>query len=279
MIALRRGRSASGPEGGAWWDPRAGWIDRAALEGLDAAVHLAGATIAGRFTARHQAEVLASRRDGTRLLATTLASLARPPRVLVSASAMGIYGDRGEEALDESSPPGRGFLAEVAQVWEGETAAAARAGIRVVLLRSGLVLAAEGGALPPMLPLARLGLGGPLGSGRQWWSWIALDDLLGAIEHALFLPSLSGPVNLATPEPVRQREFARTLGRVLGRPAFLPAPALALRLVLGRGMADALLLASARLVPARLMESGYAFRFTSLEPALRHVLGRGEGAR
>jgi uncharacterized protein (TIGR01777 family) len=274
-VPLRRGTA---PPDGPHWDPAAGTIDRAALEGLDAVVHLAGATIAGRFTERHRREVRESRIAGTRLLARTLASLARKPRVLVSASAVGIYGDRGDELLDESRPPGDGFLADVARQWEAETAPVADAGIRVVLVRTGLVLAREGGALPPLLGPARLGLGGPLGSGRQWWSWVALDDVLAAYEFAIANPSLAGPVNLAAPVAVRQAELARVLGRVLGRPAFVPAPALALRLLLGSGMADSLLLASARAVPEKLAAAGFRFRFETLEPALRDVLGPGHDA-
>ena len=276
MVPLRRGAAVPGE---AHWDPAAGTIDRGALEGADAVVHLAGATIAGRFTERHEREVLESRVAGTRLLARTLTSLARKPAVLDSASAMGSYGDRGDELLDESSAPGTGFLADVGRAWEAETAPAAAAGIRVVCMRTGLVLAREGGALPPLLTPARLGLGGPLGSGRQWWSWVAMDDLLAAYDFAIATPALAGPVNLATPVAVRQAELARVLGRVLGRPAFLPAPAFALRLLLGRGMADSLLLASTRLVPARLTAAGFRFRFEALEPALRHVLGRGHRAK
>jgi len=271
IVALRRGAAP----GEAHWDPVAGTIDRAALEGAGAVVHLAGATIAGRFTERHRREVRESRVAGTRLLARTLASLERKPTVLVSASAMGIYGDRGDELLDESKPPGDGFLADVGREWEAETAPAAEAGIRVVLLRTGLVFAREGGALPPMLTPARLGLGGPLGSGRQWWSWVTIDDVVAAYAFAIATPALAGAANLATPQPVRQAELAHVLGRVLGRPAFLPAPAFALRLLLGRGMADSLLLASARMVPARLTAAGFRFRFETLEPALRHVLARG----
>lgn len=271
VVPLRRGPAALGE---AWWDPLAGTIEREALEGADAVVHLAGATIAGRFTRRHRRAVRESRIRGTRLLSRTLASLERKPAVLVSASAMGFYGDRGDELLDESRPPGEGFLADVAREWEAETAPAAAAGIRVVRVRTGLVLAREGGALPPLLTPARLGLGGPLGNGRQWWSWVALDDLLAAYAFAIATPSLAGPVNLSAPVAVRQAELARVLGHVLGRPAFLPAPAFALRLLLGRGMADSLLLASARMVPAALTAAGFRFRFETLEPALRHVLGR-----
>jgi uncharacterized protein (TIGR01777 family) len=270
VVPLRRA-GGSGPR----WDPTSGSIDSGAIEGFDAVVHLAGAPIAGRFTVRHRERVLESRQLGTRLLASTLAGLRRPPRVLVSSSAIGIYGDRGDDALDESSAPGRGFLAEVATAWERETAPAAAAGLRVVCVRTGLVLAARGGALAPMLLPARLGLSGPLGNGRQWWSWIALDDLIGLLEWVIEDPRVRGPVNATAPEPARQADFARALGRVLGRPALLPAPAFALRLALGRGMADQMVLASARVLPRRAIEGGFRFRFPGLEAALRHVLRPG----
>ena len=257
------------------WNPDAGTLAREPLEGLDAVVHLAGESIGGRrWNEAHQRRVLESRVRGTTLLCETLAALARPPRVMISASAVGWYGDRGEERLTEASGSGRGFLAEVARAWEEATAPAARRGIRVIHLRSGLVLAARGGALEPMRRLTALGLGGPLGSGRQWMSWIAIDDLVGAIAHGIACEGLRGPVNGVSPGAVHQGEFARTLGRVLNRPAWLPAPGFALRLVLGREMADELLLVSQRAEPARLCETGYRFRFPALEPALRHVLGR-----
>jgi uncharacterized protein (TIGR01777 family) len=255
------------------WDPERGVLDRGALEGLDAVVHLAGESIAGRrWNAAHKRRVRESRVTGTRLLCEALAALARPPRVLVSSSAIGYYGDRGDEALGEESPPGAGFLADVAREWEESTAAAERRGIRVVRLRTGIVLAARGGALEPMRRLFLLGCGGPLGSGGQWMSWIALDDLAGAIVHCLAREDVRGPVNAVAPGAVTQLEFARTLGRVLERPAWVPAPRFAVRLALGREMADELLLASQRVVPRRLEASGYAFRFPALEPALRHVL-------
>lgn len=276
VVALRRAGGA--PGNGPWWDPVAGTIDSNGIEGCEVVVHLAGAGIAGRFTARHRRAVLESRRAGTRLLCGALARLQRPPRVLVSSSASGFYGDRGDEVLDETSGPGAGFLAEVARVWEGETAVAARAGIRVVLLRTGLVLSPRGGALAPLLLPASLGLGGPLGSGRQWWSWITLADMIGAIQFALDTDALSGPVNVVAPGAARQADFARILGAVLGRPALLPAPAFALRLLLGRGMADTLILASTRVRPARLLASGYRFQHSELEPALRCVLDRGRRA-
>ena len=254
------------------WNPDAGVIPRDALEGLDAVVHLAGESIAGvRWSRARKARLVSSRVDGTALLSAALAALERPPRVLVSASAIGIYGDRDDETLDEDSPPGRGFLADLARAWEGATAAAEARGIRVVRLRIAPVLASRGGMLAPLLPLFRLGLGGPLGSGRQWMSWIALDDLLSAIRHVLDDEASRGPVNAAAPGAVRNREFARCLGRVLARPAILPTPAVALRVVLG-GIADEALLASARVAPRRLLARGFTFRFPELEPALRHVL-------
>ena len=262
------------------WDPEAGVLDRGALAGLEAVVHLAGESIgARRWDAAYMRRVRESRVRGTRLLCDGLSALERPPRVLVSASAVGWYGDRGEETLTEESAPGTGFLPEVARAWEAATETAERRGIRVVRMRFGIVLAARGGALEPMRRLTSLGLGGPLGNGRQWMSWIAVDDVLGAVGHALSHDALRGAVNAVAPGAVRQLEFARTLARVLGRPAWMPAPAFALRLVLGREMADELLLASQRVEPRRLQETGYAFRFPALEPALLHVLARGSAAR
>ncbi len=202
-----------------------------------------------------------------------LASLTRKPKVLLCASAIGIYGDRGDETLDEQSSSGDDFLAQLATDWEQACQPARDAGIRVVHLRFGIVLSPRGGALSKLLTPAKFALGGPAGNGKQWWSWIAIDDCLGAIYHALATESLSGPVNLTAPQPVTNREFAKTLGHVLGRPALLPAPAPVLRLVLGE-MADALLLSSCRALPKRLAETGYAFRFNHLEAALRHLLGK-----
>ncbi len=255
------------------WDPEAGKLDAAALEGFDAVVHLAGENIAaGRWTARQKARIRESRTQGTDLLCRTLAPLTHKPAVLVSASAIGLYGDRGDEELCESSPPGRGFLPEVCREWEAATAAASQAGIRVVHARLGAVLSAQGGALPKMLLPFRLGLGGRLGHGRQWLSWITLDDVARAIVHAIQSEGLCGPVNMVAPNPVTNRQFARTAGRVLRRPAILPAPAFALRLAVGQ-IADAVLLASAKVLPRRLAESGFQFGDPELEPALRRMLG------
>lgn len=209
-------------------------------------------------------------------LAETLAGLRRPPRVLVSASAVGIYGDRGDELLTESAVPEGpppDFFVELGRDWEEATNPARAAGIRVVLLRFGLVLTPAGGALGRMLLPFLAGVGGPLGSGKQWMSWISVDDAVGAIHHALYTDALEGAVNTAAPEPVTNRDFAAALGRVLGRPAVVPVPALALKLLFGE-MAETALLAGQRLSPARLVASGYTFRHPTLEPALRHVLGR-----
>jgi uncharacterized protein (TIGR01777 family) len=273
VVRLVRGTPSAG-EAAVRWDPAAGTIDTAALEGLDAAVHLAGESIAGgRWSEARKARIRESRTRGTRLLAGALARLARPPRVLVSASAVGYYGDRGAETLDETSAPGRGFLAEVCRAWEAATAPAAERGVRVVHLRTGVVLSAAGGALARMLPPFRLGAGGPLGSGEQYVSWIALDDLLGVVLHALRTDALAGAVNAVAPQPVTNAVFSATLGRVLRRPAAIPLPAVAARLAFGE-MADELLLAGARVEPARLRATGYRFRQADLEDALRHTLGR-----
>ena len=258
------------------WDPMKREVDAAGLEGLDAVVHLAGENIAsGRWTAARKAAIRDSRVNGTRLLCDALAGLTRPPKLLVCASAIGIYGDRGEELLTEESPPGTGYLAEVCREWEAASEPAARKGIRVVALRIGMVLSPRGGALARMLPPFRAGLGGVIGSGRQYVSWIALDDLVGIVLHALQPGELHGPVNAVAPRPVTNRELTGALGKALSRPTLLPVPAFALRLAVGE-MADALLLASARVVPRRLEETGYRFRFPELPAALRHLLGKGE---
>jgi hypothetical protein len=263
-------------EGEVSWNFGHARVDTEALEGIDAMVHLAGEPIAARWTEDRRRRIIESRVIGTRFLSETLARLKRPPRVLVAASAVGVYGNRGDEILTEASPTlgaPRDFLTEVGREWEAATEPARAAGIRVVLLRFGIVLSPAGGALARMLPPFRLGLGGPLGSGRQYMSWVAIDDILGAIHHALMTEALDGPVNATAPNPVTGRAFATALGRVLGRPAMVPVPAPALRLAFGE-MADVAVLASARVLPARLQESGYAFRYPDLEGALRFVLGR-----
>ena len=256
------------------WDPEAGAIDAARLEGVDAVVHLAGESIAeGRWTPEKKQRILESRRQGTRLLAASIAALPTPPRVMVSASAVGYYGDRGNELLREDSAPGSGFLAEVCKEWEAAADPAREAGIRVVHPRIGIVLSPEGGALGVTLPIFRLGLGGKIGDGRQYWSWVALDDVVGSILHSLTNESVSGPVNVGSPDPLTNAEYTKVLGRVLNRPAIFPLPAPAARIMLGE-VADALLLASQRMEPARLKETGYTFRYPELEGALRHLLGR-----
>ncbi|MEB3221750.1 MAG: TIGR01777 family oxidoreductase [Candidatus Sericytochromatia bacterium] len=255
------------------WDPARGVLDPASLEGFDAVVHLAGEGIAeGRWTPARKDAILRSRTEGTRLLAETLARVARKPEVLVSASAIGFYGDRGDQALDESAAPGTGFLADVTRAWEAAAQPASDAGIRLVCLRTGIVLSPQGGALAQMLPPFQLGLGGPVGSGRQVMSWIALDDLVGAIHHAIFTPSLRGPVNGTAPAPVTSAEFGRTLGKVLGRPAVMPLPGVAVQALFGE-MGAALLLGGARVMPNALLASGFTFLCPTLEDALRYELG------
>ena len=255
------------------WDPAAGQIDKAGLEGHDAVVHLAGESIAGRWTATKKKKIRDSRVQGTRLLAEALSGLARPPKVLVCASALGYYGNRGEEKLREDSGAGSGFLAEVCQQWEAAAEPARQKGIRVANLRIGIILSSVGGALVQMLLPFKLGVGGKIGSGQQYWSWVAVDDVAGAIHHALTTESLHGPVNTVAPKPVTNLEFTKTLGRVLGRPTIFPMPAFVARLALGE-MADELLLSSARLEPGRLLASGYKFRYPELEGALRYLLGK-----
>jgi uncharacterized protein (TIGR01777 family) len=253
------------------WDPVAGTIAAAQFSDVDAVVHLAGESVARRWTTAVKKEIRDSRVRGTTLLCQTLAGLASRPSVLVSASAIGYYGDRGGERLDESSPRGRGFLAEVCQEWEHATTAARDADIRVVNLRIGVVLSRNGGALKSMLTPFRLGIGGVLGSGRQYFSWITLEDLVRAIQFALSASALSGPVNAVAPQPVTNREFTKTLGRVLGRPTIFPMPAFAARLAFGE-MADEMLLASARVEPNALDAAQFEFAHPQLEPALRHIL-------
>ena len=267
-------RAPSPGEDALRWDPASGAITPAGPSVADAIVHLAGDSIMGlRWTADKKRRIRESRTIATRLLVQTLTRLAKPPAVLVCASGVGYYGSRGDEVLSEESRPGTGFLADLAREWEAATATAIAQGIRVVNLRLGVVLSAHGGALAKMLPPFRVGLGGVIGDGAQWMSWIALDDVIGAIRHALTTDALRGPLNVVAPAPVTNAEFTRTLGRALGRPTLVPLPAFAARLALGQ-MADELLLASQRVVPARLQASGYRFRYPTLDDALRAVLGR-----
>src|SRR5918997_3131740 len=241
------------------WDPDAGTVE-GSLEGHDAVVHLAGESIAeGRWTPERKRRIMESRKRGTRLLAETIAALPTPPKVMVSASAVGYYGDRGDEVLREDSSPGSDFLAQVCKAWETAADPAREAGIRVVHPRFGIVLSPKGGALGTTLPIFKLGGGGRIGSGRQWWSWVALDDVVGAIVHALEDDSVEGPVNVGSPNPMTNAAYTKVLGKVLGRPTVLPLPAPAARVMLGE-VADALLLASQRMEPAKLEATGYDFR-------------------
>lgn len=256
------------------WNPDQEGLDPSNLEGFDAVIHLAGESIAGgRWTAQRKADIRESRSRGTRLLAKTLCKLSHPPKIFISVSAIGYYGNRGEEKLNEKSPPGTDFLATVCQEWEQATIPAAEAGIQVVNPRIGMVLSPKGGALAKLLTPFRLGVGGIIGDGRQFMSWIALEDLLGVFQHLLKSSSLNGPVNAVSPMSVTNHEFTKTLGRVLGRPTIFPLPAFAAKIALGE-MAEALLLSSQRVEPQRLLETNYAFRFTGLEQALVALLGK-----
>lgn len=272
---IRVVRGDAGEPGAVAWDPAAGQIDAAALAGADAVVHLAGVGIGERrWNPDHKRAVLDSRVQGTTLLAEAVARLDPRPAVLVSASAIGYYGDRDDELLSESSPSGSGFLADVCRRWEAATSPATAAGVRTVSLRTGVVQAAGGGALATQLPIFRLGLGGRLGRGRQWVSWISIDDEVGAVLHALGDARVEGPMNVTSPAPVTNAEYVATLGRILGRPAVLAVPPLALKVALGPEMASELLLASQRVAPGVLEATGFEWRHRYLEEALRAVLSR-----
>ncbi len=273
VIRLVRG-AAHGPRE-LHWSPADGTIYAAGLEGHDAAVHLAGVGIGDhRWTAEHKAAVLDSRVRGTSLLATTLAALYRPPAVLASASAVGFYGDRGAQPVTESDGPGTGFLADVVRQWEDATEPAIKAGIRVARLRSGVVLTDKGGALDKQLLPFKMGLGGKVGSGEQYLSWISLDDEVAAIRHVLDTDALEGPVNLTAPTPVTNAEFTKALGAVLGRPTVLPVPKLALTTMFGKEMVAEMLFAGQRVLPAKLQASGFTFVDDEIEVALRRILGK-----
>ncbi len=255
-----------------YWNADKGDLDSGKLEGAAAVVHLAGENVAGRrWTAAFKQQIRDSRTKGTQLIAEAVAHAANKPRALVCASAIGYYGDRGDERLTESSPLGNDFLAEVCRDWEAACQPARDAGVRVVNTRIGVVLSPQGGALAKMLTPFKLGLGGKIGDGRQYISWIALDDVVAALHFLVATPAVSGPVNLAAPHPATNAEFTKTLGRVLSRPTVFPMPAFAARLAFGE-MADALLLSSTRVTPRALSDAGYEFRYPELEPALRHLL-------
>jgi uncharacterized protein (TIGR01777 family) len=256
-----------------YWNPAGGEIDSSKLEGFDAVIHLAGESVSGRWTPAKKQAVRESRVRGTRVLSEALAKASQRPRVLVAASASGYYGDRGDEVLREDSAAGTSFLSRLCQEWEAATKPAAESGIRVVNLRIGLVLSRVGGGLAKMLPAFTMGVGGKIGSGMQYMSWIDIDDLVRIFLFAATTETLSGPANAAAPSPVTNSEFTKALGRVLGRPTIVPMPAFAVRLVFGE-MGEELLLASARMEPGRLLGAGYQFRFPQLDGALRHILQR-----
>lgn len=253
------------------WDPATGPPPDKALGGVDSVVHLAGESVADKAWSKEQKQrIRGSRVLSTRNLVEAMRVASPRPRVLVNASAVGYYGDRGDEKLYEDSPPGKGFLSEVCQEWEREGSRAAESGVRVVLARIGVVLSPEGGALAKMLPPFKLGVGGPLASGRQWFPWIHLDDIVGILRHSISTETLAGPINGAAPEEVTNAEFTRQFARVIGRPAFLPTPEFALKFIFGERAE--VLLASNRVIPKAALESGYQFRFPNLTPALKDLL-------
>jgi uncharacterized protein (TIGR01777 family) len=272
VVRLVRGTAKKADE--VSWDPMSP-VPPAIVSGFDAVVHLAGESVMGRWTDEKKKAIRESRVRGTANLASALAHVKSDaqPRVFVCASAVGFYGNRGDELLREQSPAGQGFLPEICREWEDASRIAANAGIRVVNIRIGLVLSPKGGALGSMLTPFKLGLGGRIGSGQQWWSWIHLDDVVGGIHRAIRAEPLSGPVNLVAPNPVRNAEFAKVLALVLRRPALFPVPEFALRLAFGKMAAEEMLLASQRIEPARLVASGYTFRFRELRTALENLVG------
>jgi len=272
---LRLVRHAPSSEAEIEWSPDRYSIALARLEGFDAVIHLAGENIAaGRWNEEKKKRIRESRVKGTKLLADAMADLSRPPKTLISASAVGYYGNRGDEPLSETSAPGNDFLSQVCVEWEKATVLAAEKGIRVVNTRFGIILSPDGGALAKMLTPFRMGVGGKIGSGKQWMSWIALEDVVEGLKYALTNESLRGPVNFVAPNPVTNAEFTKTLGRVLSRPTLFPVPAFAARIAFGE-MADALLLSSQRVAPTRLKEADYRFSYPELKQALSHVLASG----
>jgi uncharacterized protein (TIGR01777 family) len=254
------------------WDPSRP-LSPDSVSGFDAVIHLAGESIVGRWTDAKKRRILDSRSQGTGHLAEAVAKASQPPRVFIAASAVGFYGNRGDEILSEDSPSGEGFAAEICRQWEAATQPAAKAGIRTAQMRMGVVMSADGGALPEMLIPFRLGLGGRLGNGRQWWTWVSVRDVVGAIQHVLNHNSLSGPVNAVAPNPVTNAEFTRILASVLNRPAIFPIPAFAVRMIFGE-MGEELFLGSQRVEPTKLAASGYQFQHPDLKNALKEILQR-----
>lgn len=272
VVAFTRRNSSSSDD--IAWNPATGQIESAKLSGIDAVVHLAGAGIGDkRWSDEYKREILESRTKGTKLLSSALADASNGPRVLLSGSAIGYYGESLTEEFTETSPAGRGFLADVCVQWEEATESASKAGVRVAHLRTGIVLSPKGGALKKLLPLFKLGAGGRMGSGKQWQSWISIDDEIAAIDH-LLTSSLSGPVNLTAPKPVTQAEFTTTLAKILKRPAILPVPSFGPKLLLGAELADALLFTGQKVLPRALISDGFTFRHADLESALRSLLNR-----
>ena len=266
-------RTSSGSDSIAW-NPKTGSIEADKLRGVDAVVHLAGAGIGDkRWTTDYKREILESRTKSTALLASTLADLSDGPKILLSGSAIGIYGESESATFTEESPAGSGFLADVCVQWEAASAPAEKAGVRVAHLRTGIVLSPKGGALKKLLPLFKLGAGGRMGSGRQWQSWISIDDEIAAIEH-LLTSSVTGAINLTAPKPVTQAEFTKTLAKVLKRPSFVPVPSFGPKLLLGSELADALLFTGQKVLPTVLERDGFRFAHADLESALRHLLGK-----
>lgn len=269
VCKLVRGRTAAADE--ISWDPGAGKVDAGALEGFDAVVHLAGENVAQRWSDEVKERIRSSRLQSTRLLSETLSCLANPPKVFVTASAIGFYGDRGTETVNEESSVGKGFLAELCQSWEESSAVARKRGIRTVNLRIGVVLSKRGGALAKMLPPFLLGAGGTLGDGHQYMSWISMDDLLAAIKFAIENPEVEGPVNAVAPNPVTNVEFTRSLGRALKRPTIFPVPAFGARLLFGQ-MAEEMLLTGAKVKPAKLEAAGFKYSYPQIDAAIVHAL-------
>lgn len=273
VVKLARGGSADTGADVVRWDPRGGSINPTDLENFDIVVHLAGESVAQRWTDDAKAKIKESRISGTKLLAEALSKVQKKPRAFICASAIGFYGDRGNETLSEESQPGTGFLAGVCREWEDSTASAKAAGIRTVNLRFGVILSTAGGALAKMLPIFQIGAGGNLGSGRQYMSWISLEDAVQAIYFAMTKPELNGPINVVGPKPCTNAEFTATLGKILQRPTFLPVPSFGPRLLFGE-MADEMLYAGAKVLPAKLERQGFRFQYPELESALRHELGK-----
>jgi uncharacterized protein (TIGR01777 family) len=270
VVALHRGSSRRGV---ATWDPEHGDLDPAVLDGADAVVSLNGAGIGEKRWTRRRKEILRSSRvQPVKLIADTMAAMVHPPGALIAGSATGFYGETGDRLVDEGSPPGDDFLAILCCDWEAAAEPAKRSGVRVVHARTGIVLAAHGGALTPLLPIFKAGLGGPIGGGTQWWSWITIADEIAALMF-LIDRDISGPVNLVSPDPVRQKKFAKALGAALGRPAIIPAPKLAVQARLGRELASAIGYASQRVAPAVLLDSGFVFESVDVDEALARVLG------